>query len=160
MLPSTMASHVLALRRLFNATLLVGIGVAVALIVGSPAIATFLGLGSVVPILALSTWFIVAIPMPGLAGGAIGQFRFRPVAVASVAGGLVRLLLTGLLGEMGVGLEGPIIGTIAGGAVTLLGLMYALRPNLRKRSRKSLRLSRSTLFWTLSVLGDIRHFWR
>ena len=146
-------SHVLALRRLFNATLLTGVGIAALLMAGSPVTADFLNLGSVAPVILLSTWFIAAIPTPTLAGAAIGQFRFRPVAIASVAGALVRLLLTGVLGALGVGLEGPIIGTIAGCVLTLLLLAYALRPNLRRRSRKSLRLSRSTLFWTLTVLG-------
>ena len=146
-------SHILALRRLFSATLLVGICVALVVTVGSPAIADFLGLGTVLPVIVLSSWFIVAIPTPGLAGGAIGQFRFRPVAIASVAGALVRLLLTGALGAIGLGLEGPIVGTIAGASVTLIGLAFALRPNLRKRYRNPIRLSRSALFWTLTVLG-------
>ena len=145
-------SHVLALRRLFNAALLAGVCIAALLMVGSPAITDFLSLGSIAPVVLLSTWFIAAIPTPILAGASIGQFRFGPVAIASVAGAFVRLALTGILGVLGVGLEGPIIGTIVGCALTLAILAFALRPNLRRYSRKSLRLSRTTIFWTLSVL--------
>jgi len=146
-------SHALALRRLFDLTLLVGFGVTAALMAASPLIADFLGLGSVLPVLVLSIWFVPTIPTPALAGASIGQFRFKPVAVASVAGALVRLLLTGLLGLFGLGLEGPLIGTAAGSVITLLALAFALRPNLRRYGRRPLRLSGSTMRWTLTALG-------
>ncbi|MGD0638930.1 MAG: oligosaccharide flippase family protein, partial [Nitrososphaerales archaeon] len=142
----------LSMRPLFNMTLLVGLGVTAMLMLTSPAIADFLSLGSVLPVVVLSTWFVTTIPTPALAGASMGQFRFKPVAVASVAGAIVRLVLTGLLGWWGVSLEAPLIGTAVGSAVTMLVLVVALRPNLRRFVRHPLRLSRSTLGWTLTVL--------
>lgn len=141
-------------RKLLQRALVIGIAVAMALVLVSPLVASYLKLGSILPVAVLSTWFVTALAAIALGGVLIGQLRFAICAVAVLAGAVVRLALGYLLGRLTPGIEGALIATSAAGVVTLGIVAWALRSHLRIR-RPQLRVSAGALTWSLVALSGI-----
>jgi O-antigen/teichoic acid export membrane protein len=115
-----------SLRRLLIGTAIVCAGLTALLAALSPLVAGFLALGSALPVLILSLWFIPAIAGPVLGGTLIGRLRLVPVALATVGGAAVRLAGAAIFDALHMGVEGPVVATLAGVTTTLVALCVAL----------------------------------
>lgn len=90
--------------------------------VASPAIAGFLHLGSVAPVLVMGLWIVPASLAAVWQGALMGEGRFTVVAVAQFVGsGVVRLVLAIGLVMAGLGIIGAVLATVSS-AVLLCAL--------------------------------------
>lgn len=109
-----------------------GTGAALVLAAASPLLQTFLHLPSVSTALLLSAYTIpIAI---GLVPRAVllGEMRFRWVALATVVGGVTRLVLGVILVEAGTGVNGAVAASVLAGVVEAAVLLPAMRSMLKE----------------------------
>lgn len=127
----------------------------VAVAAATPAVRSFLHLGSTPPVLWLAVYLVPAVALLVPQGVLLGQMRFRAVALANVAGAGTRLLAGVALVGTGSGLGGAVAASALGAALTLTLLVWPLRHDLRPRlvtARLRLRLD-ATVLSVVSVGG-------
>jgi O-antigen/teichoic acid export membrane protein len=133
---------------------LVGVGAAVLVFGVTPVIDNFLHLGSPLPMLCVGLWIPLATVTAVVQGALVGEYRFRPVACASFFGlGVARLLLGFVLVKVGWGVTGAVAATIGAQAVTMFGLVYSARHELREQSPEVLVLRTRVRDTVVSVAG-------
>lgn len=147
------AKRPLVIRGFFSIVVIVACGVALLFAAFSPLVASFLALSSVVPVLVLSLWFVPTIASPVLTGVLMGELRFKPIAFAQVLGAFVRLGAMIVLALAFSGVVSPMVATVLGVAATMVVLQRSTLPELRRRKGARLRISGSTLIWTIVALA-------
>jgi glycosyltransferase involved in cell wall biosynthesis/O-antigen/teichoic acid export membrane protein len=145
----------MVIRYLVRGAFFVAVGVAVAFAVFSPLTTSFLAIGSIFPVLFLSIWFIPTISTLVMGGTLMGRLRFKAVAVASIAGACTRLVVTYALTSAHAGLNGPVIGSVAGVLVPPLILLIVLRTDLAKRDGTPVQVSGRTMAPTAVGLAGV-----
>jgi O-antigen/teichoic acid export membrane protein len=127
----------------------------VAVLAAAPAITTFLHIDSVMPVIWLAIYLVPVVVSLVPQGVLLGQLRFRPVALANVAGAIIRLVGGVLLVGAGFGLSGAVAASALGAGLTLALLLWPFCHDLRGRSGAGLlhlRLS-STVLPVVSLGG-------
>jgi len=119
------------LLKLSVAAGVVGLGLWLA---ATPSIDRFFHLHSPDATIALGIWLFLGLPGAVLEGVLIGQRRFRVTGIGQFVGsGVIRLAMGVLLVELGFGVVGGVVATVAGSAVVLFIYASALRPALLER---------------------------
>jgi O-antigen/teichoic acid export membrane protein len=148
-----------SLGSLLRGTAWAALGATALLAAWAPFVASFLALGSVLPVIILSLWLTPSIGTPVLSGVLIAKLRFTTVAYALTLGAFVRLFFTAMFGAVGVGINGPIIATVLGATTVMAILAAAVLPASRRTHvdprphRQPLRITAATVWHTLLALG-------
>ena len=120
------------------------------LVAFSPLIAAYLRV-DVVPVAIMGTWFIPSGMTAMLEGILVGKGRPIGAAVSMVLGALVRLASGLVVLELGGGVTGAVLASLAGAIATMLLLVTWLQEDIR-RSEKGLRLRLDSSLRSLSCL--------
>jgi O-antigen/teichoic acid export membrane protein len=143
-------------RRITTLFALVGSAVTVGGFALAPALERFFNVGTLLPLFMLALWFAPAVLNAALCGTLMGQFKFRVIAVANVAGAVTRIALVLCFGFAGhfLGLAGPVLATSVGIAVTAAWIFVPVRraPAWRVGVPLVLHL-RQTLWAFISLAG-------
>jgi len=112
----------------------------------TPTIDRFFHLHTPQPTIVLGLWFLLALPGAVLEGVLIGQRRFRVTGIGQLLGnGVTRLGLGVLLVELGLGVVGGVLATVAASVMVLVIYGGALRETLFERGRFVPRRSEALL---------------
>lgn len=114
-------------RRMLRASLLLGAGTTAVLLLGSPALAAYLHLDSLVPVAWLAASLAPLAVISAAQGVLQGSERFRALAVVFVAAALFRVAGGIAAVVAGAGLSGVLAATTAGSAVAALVAVVLLR---------------------------------
>ncbi len=147
-------------RRVVAAFAAAGVGVTIVFASASILIDRFFALSSVFPVLMLALWFAPSVVNSALCGSLMGDFKFRAIAVANVAGAVVRIGLVVAFGASGhvFGLAGPIIATSAGITVTTVWVFLAVKRESSWSSRQPLELHLGHTLWAFLSLAGFAAF--
>ncbi|MGO9198142.1 MAG: glycosyltransferase [Acidimicrobiales bacterium] len=145
----------LVIRGLVFGSLLCSLGLAALFALFAPFVASFLAIGSLLPLILLSLYLTTNVVTPVLQGSLIGRLRFEPVAGAIAAGAIVKLTTVVAFDELHFGVSGAVLATVAGTLVTCGWLVRSLRGDLVKREGERLTLPVAPLLTTLvAMLGN------
>ena len=145
-----------SLRRLTYRALFMGFLAMAALAASSPLIDGFLHLNSPVPILWVSAWIPLATVGSVVQGALIGEFKFRPAAIASfVGGGPIRLVAGVLMVALGFGVTGAIMATIVAQVFSTGWLLFSARHELQRGPELVVvRTSRRDMALSITAIGS------
>jgi O-antigen/teichoic acid export membrane protein len=125
----------------------------------TPLLDSFLDLKSPVPLLVLGLWLPLGIMGAVVQGALIGEFRFVPVAVATVlGGGFLRLAVGTALVLAGLGLVGAVAATVIGQAVTTGMLLVVTRKEIRLVSDDPVRITLRDATLSIAALAALTTF--
>ena len=96
-------------------------------VLAASSVTGFLHIPSTTPVMLFSAFIAVTILTLVPQGVLLGRLSFRPVAAALIVGAATRLAVGVVLVAAGWGLNGAVIASIIGGAVTLVMLLWPLR---------------------------------
>jgi O-antigen/teichoic acid export membrane protein len=147
-------------RRVVAAFTAAGVGVTIVFASASILIDRFFSISGVFPALMLALWFAPSVVNSALCGSLMGDFKFRAIALANVAGAVVRIALVVAFGAAGhvFGLAGPIIATSAGITVTAFWVFVAVKRETSWSSRIPLELHLGHTLWAFFSLAGFAAF--
>ena len=147
-------------RRVVAAFAVAGVGITIVVASAAILIDRFFALSSAFPVLMLALWFAPSVVNSALCGSLMGDFKFRAIAVANVAGAVVRIALVVAFGAADhvFGLAGPIIATSAGISVTALWVFIAVQREPSWSSRQPLELHLGHTLWAFISLAGFAAF--
>lgn len=139
---------------------LVGLLTTLAVAAISPLLEHFFTIGDYVPVLMLALWFEPSVINSALCGSLMGEFRFRAIALANVAGAFLRIVLVVCFGAAGhlFGLAGPVLATSAGISLTTIWVFIAVRREPSWRSGVPLEIHLSQTMWAFVSLAGFATF--
>jgi glycosyltransferase involved in cell wall biosynthesis/O-antigen/teichoic acid export membrane protein len=145
-----------SIRRVAKQSLVAGLVAMLAFAILTPWLDGFLHIKSSLPLLLVALWMPMASLGAVLQGSLIGEYRFRPVAFASFAGGgPIRLIFGTILLAEGAGVAGAVIATIAGQFFTTGWLLYSTRRELfDQQDSTSIRATTRDMTLSISALAS------